>query len=309
MKSSLVRPRQRRRPEILRRVRQPSLTPASGVTAPRGRASVTTLKMWLAAAILLGCAALDRFIAPSSADDLSTGFAVAEVAQLLGHGVIEDAQLAGSMLDPGALARWEAGAWKYRITAGARRGQTEIETLAPVGLTARGETWERTVGREYTLYLRRTAEGSVVMPTEIAHEHKALVHFEPPLSYLIADLAPGDGQTFDGKMEVYNARAPATRWYSGRIQAKTTYAGVYRIATPAGTYSATLITTEYRIEILKVVSVWDTLYTFYAGGVGKVAEAEHRRVSAVGLFSSDTKFGKVLLSFTPAPAPPGIEAP
>ena len=64
------------------------------------------------------------------------------------------------------------------------------------------------------------------------------------------------------------------------------YAGVYRIATPAGVFSASLIKTEYQIDILAVVSVRDTLYTFYADGVGKV-----------------------LVSYTPVSPPPRIESP
>jgi len=108
-------------------------------------------------------------------------------------------------------------------------------------------------------------------------------------------------------MEVYSSKDPSVRWYGGRIRATTVYAGVYQVRTPAGAFRATLIRSDYRIDIFAVVSVRDTLYTFYADGVGKVAEAEHRRISAVGLFNSDTHIGKLLVSFTPsapAAAPP-----
>ncbi len=37
---------------------------------------------------------------------------------------------------------------------------------------------------------------------------------------------------------------------------------MYRIKTPAGTSSATLVKTDYKIDIFAVVSVTDTLYTF-----------------------------------------------
>lgn len=259
--------------------------------------------------ITVASGSLDEVAPAADAQDIASSVATREVLRVLGEGVVGDAQSAGPLGDPSMVARWEAGEWRYRITSGARRGQTEREILAPIDVTTRGETWERTVGQEYTLYLRRTAEGSLVLPTEIAHAHKALVHFEPPLSYLIAGLSPGERRVFDGKMDVYSSSSPATKWYSGRIQAATTYAGVYRVTTPAGTFDATLIRTEYRIDILAVVSVRDTLYTFYAAGVGKVAEAEHRRISAMGLFNTDTTIGKVLVSFIPAGVPIKIEAP
>src|SRR5437660_11509177 len=112
-------------------------------------------------------------------------------------------------------------------------------------------------------------------------------------------MEPGESRACDGRMDVYSLHTPAVKWYPGRIRATTVYAGVYRITTPAGVYSAALIKTEYQIDILAVVSVRDTLYTFYADGVGKVAEAEHRRIAAMGVFNTDTKIGKVLVSYTP----------
>jgi hypothetical protein len=259
--------------------------------------------------VIVAAGALDGTVRSARAQDIASSLAGNEVLRTLGEGVVGGAHPARPLDDPALLARWEAGDWTYRITAGPRRGQTERERLTPIATTPRGETWERTVGHEYTLYLRRTADGSLVLPSEVAHSHKALLHFDPPLSYLIAGLPLGERRVFDGKIDVYSASNPATKWYSGKIQAATTYAGVYRVRTPAGTFDAILIRTEYRIDILAVVSVRDTLYTFYAEGIGKVAEAEHRRISAVGLFSSDTKMGRVLVSFVPTGDRILIEAP
>ena len=211
------------------------------------------------------------------------------------------------MSDPLRIAHWQPGEWTYRITVGERGGQMEREILAPIDATARGETWTRTIGKQYTLYLSHTAEGSLVLPSEIAHDHKALVYFEPPLSYLIAALQPGEARAFDGKMNVYRVSAPARRWYSGRIRATTVHAGAYRVTTPAGAFSAMLVRTDYRIDIFAVVSVTDTLYTFYAEGIGKVAEAERQRISAMALFNTDTRVGKVLVAFTPTIKLPPVE--
>ncbi len=226
--------------------------------------------------------------------------AAQEMVEILGAGVVGDPTWASPLGDFNRVARWESGEWRYQITTGTRRGHIERESLTPIAVTISGETWKRTVGHEYTLFLRRTLEGDLVVPTEIAHAHAALVSFEPPLSYLIPGLAPGERRVFGGTMDVYSSRNPAMKRYNGRIKATTEYAGVYQVTTPAGTFGAALIKTEYKIDILAVVSVRDTLYTFYADGVGKVAEAEHRQISAIGLFSSHTRIGKVLVSFTPS---------
>ena len=244
-----------------------------------------------------------------TSEELSPSVAGDEVLRILGEGVIGPPESLRPMSDPVRVARWEPGEWTYQITTGPRRGQTERESLALIGTTTRGESWQRTIGQEYTLYLRQTGEGHLVLPSEIAHAHSALVRFEPPLSYLLAGLVPGERRGFDGKMEVYSSQDPALKMYSGRIRATTAYVGAYQVRTPAGVFNATLISTEYRIDILAVVSVRDRLYTFYADGVGKVAEAEHRRMSAVGMINTNTYVGKVLVSFTPLNAPGRAESP
>jgi hypothetical protein len=247
------------------------------------------------------------------AEETSPTAIPSEVHEILGEGVVEALETgaletARPLSDPLSVARWERGEWTYRITCGARRGKTVREILAPIYETRRGETWKRTIGEEYTLYLSRTAEGSLVLPSEIAHAHKALVFFDPPLSYLIAALEPGETKVFDGKMEVYRAKNPDTKLYSGRIRATTVHAGIYRVKTPAGTFSSILVKTDYKIDIFGVVTVTDTLYTFYAETIGKVAEAEHQRISTMALFNSNTQIGKVLVSFTPV-SPLNIQAP
>jgi len=246
------------------------------------------------------------------AQDVAPSLAGNEVLKVLGEDVVGAAETAPPLSDPARVARWEPGEWRYRVMTGSKKGQTEQENLEPIGTTARGESWKRTVGQDYTLFLRQSADGSLVLPSQVAHAYSALVHFEPPLSYLLAGMRPGESRAFDGRMEVYSSKDPSVRWYGGRIRATTVYAGVYQVRTPAGAFRATLIRSDYRIDIFAVVSVRDTLYTFYADGVGKVAEAEHRRISAVGLFNSDTHIGKLLLSYTPLapPAVPGkVESP
>ena len=253
--------------------------------------------------------ALAIWPATAGAQGPSPTLAGVELLKVLGDGVIGGPASAPTMRDPVRLARWETGEWRYRITSGARRGQTEVESLALISATARGETWKRTIGQDSTLYLREVVGGGLVLPSQITHTHQALVYFEPPLSYLIAGLSQGESRVFEGRMDVYSANNPLIKWYTGRIRATTVYAGVYHVTTPAGAFRAALIRTDYQIDILGVVSVQDTLYTFYAEEIGKVAEAEHRRIAAMGLFNTDTKTGKVLVSYTSVGPPIRVESP
>src|SRR5215813_13974698 len=129
----------------------------------------------------------------------SPSLAGVELLQILGDGVVGGPESASALRDPIRIARWENGEWRYQITSGTRRGQTEVESLTLISATARGETWKRTIGQDSTLYLRQVAGGGLVLPSQITHTHQALVYFEPPLSYLIAGLSPGETRVFDGR--------------------------------------------------------------------------------------------------------------
>jgi hypothetical protein len=266
----------------------------------------------MASALALICTSVSAVVpARLDAQVVSPSLSDEELLQVLGSGVVGRPETAPPFRDLVRIARWESGEWRYRITSGPRSGQTEVESLALINATARGETWKRTIGQESTLFIREVSGIGLVLPSQVTHGYDALVYFEPPLSYLLVGLKPGETRTFDGRMEVYSAKNPSLRWYTGRIRATTVYAGVYRITTPAGAFSAAVIKSEYHIDIFAVVSVKDTLYTFYADGVGKVAEAEHRRIAAMGLFNSDTRVGKVLVSYRSLTPPPAnnVESP
>src|SRR5215510_5018717 len=120
----------------------------------------------------------------SSAQVASPSLAEIELLQVLGDGVVGSAESAHRLSGFERLARWQTGEWRYRITSGARRGETEVESLASVSVTARGETWKRTIGQEATLYLREVGGGSLVLPSQVTHPYRGLVYFEPPLIYL-----------------------------------------------------------------------------------------------------------------------------
>jgi hypothetical protein len=80
------------------------------------------------------------------------------------------------------------------------------------------------------------------------------------------------------------------------MKSKITYVGCYEVKTPAGTWPALLIRTDYEIEI-GPAKVTDTAYMFFAKGVGKVAGIETTKVSAVLVYHSSTRVAKILTSY------------
>jgi hypothetical protein len=72
-----------------------------------------------------------------------------------------------------------------------------------------------------------------------------------------------------------------------------TYVGAYEVTTPAGTFPAALIRAEFDIKI-GPAKVKDVQYSFIAKGVGKVAEIEALKVSALLVYHSNDKTVKIL---------------
>ena len=159
-----------------------------------------------AALVCLLCASAPT---KASAQFVSPSLAGIELLQALGDGVVGAPESASAFRDPGRLARWETGEWRYRLTSGPRSGQTEVESLALISATARGETWKRTIGQESTLFIREMGGGGLVLPSQVTNQYQALTYFEPPLTYLIAGLGPGESRTYDGRMAL--ASLPTAR--------------------------------------------------------------------------------------------------
>src|SRR5262245_4747258 len=161
------------------------IVPGANRRCSRDGVAPTRLRMVLVAAVILLVGLLEAASAQGVRADASQSGRGNEAQEALGNGVVGAAQPAWPLSDLTTIALWAPGEWRYLITAGSRRGQVERESLTRVDVMTRGETWKRTVGEEYTLHLSQTSEGSLVLPSEVAHGHNAVVQFEPPLSYLI----------------------------------------------------------------------------------------------------------------------------
>src|SRR4029453_12629180 len=78
-----------------------------------------------------------------SAQVASPSVAGIELLQVLGEGVVGEPESARTLSHFSTLARWQTGEWRYRITSGARRGETGVEDLTPIGSPPPGGEGER----------------------------------------------------------------------------------------------------------------------------------------------------------------------
>jgi hypothetical protein len=96
-------------------------------------------------------------------------------------------------------------------------------------------------------------------------------------------------------MKVSTVKAPDHVKYTGKMATTLTYVGAYQVKVPAGSFDAVRVKVDVKLKV-GPADVEDTQYTFFAKGVGKVAEIEALRVSAAMIYHSHSKTAKVLVT-------------
>ena len=222
---------------------------------------------------------------------------VAADLALLGEGVVGKALPAPPIEDLRSYANPGPGEWDYEIAAGGKEGQ-KVRTESYKRLPDRDgdEVWERTLGTEFIEHLRFDHEnGNFSTFLEDDVELGYTSRFEPALTWLTGGEA-GKPRTVHSKLEAFKTGKPDDVSYTGAMDTTLTYVGTYEVTTPAGTWPAILLHSRSKIHI-GPAKVDDSKYEFYAKGVGKIAEIESTRISALFIYNSKTRVAKLLRSY------------
>lgn len=160
-------------------------------------------------------------------------------------------------------------------------------------LTGKPPTVDPTGGS--VLHLALTDTGDVVLEKQIEAADGVTTTFTPPMIILPASLAPG--QTFEQAFAMRSVLTdrPDRERGSGPATQTTTLAAWERIATPAGEHLAARIEAVLRAK-LGPASVTSTSTTWYAPGLGILAETRREEVTVMGLKIRDQRQGWVLQS-------------
>lgn len=218
---------------------------------------------------------------------------VAKDLELLGKGVVGKALPAPPLDD---LLTWYmgtpmGGTWKYHVIKGKKKHLRE-ETIAPADDRSGQKTWKQHLGDQYVQYMILHADGSLGKYGEEDLGLSYGCHFQPGI-FLTPGLTAGESRHFINKALAYKADKPEHVSYTGDMDTTLTYVGAYEVTTPAGIFPAVLMRAEFDIKI-GPAKVKDVQYSFYAKGVGKVAEIEALHVSALLIYHSNEKTAKVL---------------
>jgi hypothetical protein len=217
---------------------------------------------------------------------------------LLGDGVVGKALPAPPLDDLADYLNLGSGQWHYEIVHGGKAGnKVRTETYAAAESPQKGgKAWKRVIGDEYVEYLRVHPDGKV---SKYAEDDLSVGYGANLVPGVLVHPGLKVGETFsiESELEAFKAGHPDDIKYRGKVTTNLTYLGVFEVTTPAGTFPAILIRNDFDVDV-GPATVSDTMYSFFAKGVGKVAELETQTISALLVYHSKSKIGKLLADWS-----------
>lgn len=218
---------------------------------------------------------------------------VAKDLELFGEGVVGKALPAPPLDDPVTwyMGTPAGGTWTYHVIKGENK-HLRKETIKPTDAPSGQKKWTQHLGDEYVQYAELHADGSFGKSAEDDLDVAYTSRFDPGV-FLALGLAAGESKHIKNKLHAFKTAKPDHILYTGDMDVTVTNVGTYEVTTPAGTWPALLMRSEYDIKI-GPAKVKDVQYSFYAKGVGKIAEIEALHVAAILIYHSNEKTAKVL---------------
>jgi hypothetical protein len=218
----------------------------------------------------------------------------------LGDGVVGPALPAAPITEPTKLYHLQPGHWEYRVLDGANKGQVEQVDIERVASDDRDADWRLVTSTGDVQQFKVTRRHEVVKLAQEDADSDRLVVYRPGLA-LDPGMRVGQSKTKNARISSYKRKKRDTVEYDGTLEYTVSYLGAYRVKTPAGDFDTRLLRHEYRIKIGPARSN-NVSYSFYADGVGNVAEVSRDDVSAVLVYRRKTLAARVLLTL-PSIAP------
>ncbi len=133
-----------------------------------------------------------------------------------------------------------------------------------------------------TLELLTTPAGDMAVATTTEQADSVVTHFDPPLIAVPARLNPGQTLKQSLAMRVYPIKSPDRVKTKGQGTQEITFAARERVRVPAGEFDSARLDTLFRMALDNAkVTVKTT--SWYAEGVGLIAERSSERVTVFGL--------------------------
>lgn len=218
---------------------------------------------------------------------------IAKELAILGEGVVGKALPAPPVDDVSKYFHVSAGDWTYDIVHGDEDEEVRVESYEVIEAPDGYKAFKRTIGEMFVEYIHIDADGHFGKYAEDDLDVGYGARMDPGIM-VHAGVKPGETVEVKSKLSAYKIGKPNEIKYRGEMTSKLQYIGAYEVTTPAGTWPALLIRNEFEVEI-GPADVKDVSYLFFAEGVGKVAQIESLKVSALLIYHSNTKTAKVLV--------------
>jgi hypothetical protein len=213
-----------------------------------------------------------------------------ELEKYLGTGVIGEAVAAVPIAHAVEFYGLREATWHG--TVGKKSGKDPIQMKVSRAESGSDAQWHAEV--ETTLRtLATTDEGHLYVTSEIDNDHSVISRFTPHEPHLLSGMKPGESQTMDIDVKVYDLNHPDHLAHKGNLHLTFSYIGAYKVTVPAGTYEAVLIKWEYKGKV-GPAKIQDTQYRFVAEGVGPVAFVDKKSISAMLVYHDDSRRGFLL---------------
>lgn len=237
-----------------------------------------------------------RIVHASDAREIPLPPEIAKDLELLGRGVVGKALPAPPITDIHEYANLGSGSWEYKIVAGGKDGEgVRSESYEKLPDKDGVEAWKRTIGTSLVEYMTIESNHDFGKHLEDDLDVGYSSRFIPGVIWL-GKTEAGITRTIESKIEAFKTENPDHVSFHGKLTAKLSYVGRYEVTTPAGTWPAILMLSEFDIKV-GPAKVTDTAYVFFAKGIGKIAEVESTNVSALLVYHSKTKVAKLLTKY------------
>lgn len=148
-------------------------------------------------------------------------------------------------------------------------------------------------------YLRHDTGTGIVLPTLVSQKQALVTRLNPPEPLVLSGIEPGVQKTTTVNVRVYDLHEPAVLAHSGSYVNTWEDLGGWTVKVPMGTFDTRLVHLHAKGTI-GPASVDLHRYYFLAKGIGIVAYATERDISAMLFYTNDTKRAGVLKSIDKA---------
>jgi hypothetical protein len=217
-----------------------------------------------------------------------------DATSLLGPGVVGEPLPNSPIPDARTLLPNKLGTWTYKVVSGKHAGSTRTNVLKAATDPDEHGLWQRhdPGNRVFSI---TASEQALTVESLGVFDHNLLIEYLSGEPLVRKGMKPGDQISHKTDVRAVKLNHPSHERSHGYLDITVTYMGRRKVTTPAGQFDTYLIRRDIKSDVTPVKQT-DTIYAFYADGVGIVAQVSHLDVDAAFVYRQNTRTGLVLQS-------------